>query len=204
MFALDTPTRLKLNKASPRKEHHGDELVQAIDLDVTWQTTNLSLVMLDPWLIDCLYHRNAATEAQASIDGVDITLPNLRLVDLHMPLKWDHELAGRNFRVNYGSGGRSDLILSTCNVKKFKITALEGGTVEIAFQVQCDVDVTERIVGKLCALEGDTIVATLSPSDNSDEADEARPAPPPRPPSQAAGPDATAAFLAAHAPEAFQ
>lgn len=171
MFEFPTPTKLTLKKASPRKEHHGDQLVQAIDLDVEWQTANSSLSMLHGSLLTALYCRNANTEAQAEVPGVPSIHPNLRFAALEGPLKWDLELIGRNFRVHRPLGGRSDLVLPLCKVKKFRVSALEGGSVTIGFQVQCDTDVTATLVGKLCSLEGEPISATLLPSDEADPGD---------------------------------
>jgi hypothetical protein len=161
MFHLETKTTLTLRHVSPRKEIHGPELVQAIDLDIDWETSNESLAMFDGSLRDALYCRNAGTQAQAQIEGVATIAPNLRLTRLEMPLKWDLELSGRDLRIDYGLGNKSDLLLVTCKVKKFRLTLKEGGTVVIGFQVQCNTDVTERVVGKLCMLEGEQIEATL-------------------------------------------
>jgi len=165
MFELTDPTQLKLRNVSPRKETHGEELVQAIDLDVEWETSNESLAMFDGSLRDALYCRNGTTEAQAQIEGVATIAPNLRLGRLEMPLKWDLELAGRDFRIDHGLGSKSDLLLVTCKVKKFRLTLKEGGTVVIGFQVQCNTDVNEKVVGKLCMLEGEKIEARLMVSD---------------------------------------
>ena len=164
-FELDAPTRLKLKKASPRKEHHGEDLVQAIDVDLDWETSNECLAMFSPWLLSALYWNAAADDGQQAIEGIAASWPNLRLLGLEMPLKWDMELQGRDFRISHGLGGKIDLVLSACTVKKLRITAKEGGTTVVGFQVQCDVDVNEKVVGRLCALEGEEIEATLMASE---------------------------------------
>ena len=169
MFELTDYTPLRLKKTNPRKEHHGEDLVQAIDLDLEWETVNTNLAMLSPALLGAFYCRDDQTEAQGEIDGVEQTFPNLRLVKLEWPVRWDLELEGRNLVIHHGLGGRSDLVLSTCTVKKFRISCKEGGTVVIGFQVQANVDITEKIVGKLCSLEGEDVEATLMASEDAQD-----------------------------------
>lgn len=161
MFELESLTTLKLINASPRKEHHGEDLVQAIDLSLRWETSNEALSLFDPWLRNSLYWNAAAENGQEKLEGVADVLPNLRSPKLRMPLGWEWEGVGYNLRVDHGLGGRSDLVLTGCKVGKFKFTVKEGGTVVIDFQVQANVDVNEKIVGKLCALEGTELSASL-------------------------------------------
>lgn len=161
MFDLDEMTTLKLTNASPRKECHGDQLVQAIDLSLRWETSNEALSMFDGWLRGSLYWNQAAEQGQEKLDGVPEALPNLRSPKLKMPLKWDWDGTGYTLRIDHGLGGKSDLVLTGCKVGKFEFTAKEGGTVLIDFRVQANADVNEKIVGKLCALEGTDIQATL-------------------------------------------
>ncbi|MGA0608876.1 hypothetical protein [Caldimonas sp. KR1-144] len=167
MFELSEVTTLKLTNVSPRKECHGEDLVQAIDLSLKWETSNESLSEFDGWLRSSLYYSAAAEAGQGTVDGVpDFSLPNLRSPKLKMPLKWDWEGAGYTMRIDHGLGGKSDLVLLGCNLKKVTFDCREGGTVFVEFMVQSNTDITEKIVGKLCALEGTEIEATLlAPND---------------------------------------
>lgn len=160
-FELEDITTLKLTSVNPRKEHHGDELVQAIDLNVRWETSNEALTMFDPWLRGALFYNAAADQGQGDLTCVPEVWPNLRMTKLVTPLKWDWEGVGYTMRIDHGLGGKSDLVLTGCKVKKFAITPKEGGTTFIDFQVQANVDVTKKLVGELCDLEGAEIAASL-------------------------------------------
>lgn len=161
MFEIESLTTLKLTNVSPRKEHHGESLVQAIDLSLRWETSNEALSEFDPWLRGSLYYSAAANDGQETVEGVPESWPNLRSPKLKMPLRWDWEGAGYTMRIDHGLGGKSDLVLLGCNLKKISFDCREGGTVFVDFMVQSNTDITEKIVGKLCALEGTEIDATL-------------------------------------------
>lgn len=85
-FAIPTNARLNLIKSTPRKEHHGDDLVQAISLRLRWETTNEYLALLHPNLKDMLFYRTEAVDAQALIAGVPDITPNLRVPSVTLPL----------------------------------------------------------------------------------------------------------------------
>lgn len=160
-FELLTMTALKVLSVNPRKERHGEDLVQAVDLGLRWETSNESLSHFDGWLLDSLY-RNAAAEAgQETLQDMAAGLPNLRSPLLKMPLKWDWEGAGYTLRIDHGLGGKSDLVLLGCTIKKVAFDCREGGTTFIDFQVQANTDINEKVVGKLCGLEGTEIQASL-------------------------------------------
>lgn len=160
-FELEELTTLELVNASPRKEHHGESLVQAIDLSLRWETSNESLSIFDGHLLDALYFNREAANGQDRIEGVPAVRPNLRSPKLVMPLKWEWDGTGYTMRIDHGLGGRSDLVLLGCKVSKVKFTLKEGGTVMVDFMVQCNTDVNEKIVGKLCGLEGTDLEASL-------------------------------------------
>lgn len=202
MFELESPTTLKLRSASPRKQHHGEDLVQAIDLDFRWETSNESLSLLDPWLRSTFYRNAAADDGQDNLDGVPDALPNLRVSKLVMPLKWDWEGVGYTMHIDHGLGWQSDIVLTGCNVKKLKLDLKEGGTAVIDFQVQCSTDVTKKMLGELCDLEGSELDATLLAPAEMPEAIDGTVGHPGLAEAEAAGQqqlDATDAFLTDHA-----
>jgi hypothetical protein len=69
-FALPELSRLKLTKATPRKETHGKQLVQAISLRVEWwPTDNASVNLLHDNLQDLLWWVPPEAAAQAELEA---------------------------------------------------------------------------------------------------------------------------------------
>jgi hypothetical protein len=162
-FNLPTDSRLKLIKATPRKEHHGDDLRQAISLRLRWETTNEHLALLHPNLKDMLFYRTEAVDAQAMIAGVPDITPNLRVPDVTLPLKIELDYSGYTFNIEHGIDESSALELYTCALDKFAVDAKEGGSVFIDWSLSSNKEITPELVGALCGLEGEEIIATLTP-----------------------------------------
>lgn len=156
-FELPAGTRLKLLKTTPRKEIHGDELVQAISLKLRWETTNDSLTKLHANLKDMLFYRAAPEEAQAKIDGVPEITPNLRCPAVSLPLKVEGSFTGYTLTIEHGIDDDSALELYECTQDKFSADAKEGGTAIIDWSLSSNNEVTPEMVGALCALEGTEI-----------------------------------------------
>lgn len=156
-FELAAGTRLKITKVTPRKEHHGDDLVQAISLRLRWETTNDSLTKLHANLKDMLFYRAAPEEAQAKIDGVPEITPNLRCPAVGLPLKVEGSFTGYTLTIEHGIDEDSALELYECAQDKFTVDAKEGGTAIIDWSLSTNKEVTPELVGELCALEGTEI-----------------------------------------------
>lgn len=171
-FELPSKRRLTLVKAHPRKEHHGDSLVQAITLRVRLETTNEELNALFPGLQDVLCHRGPALDGQGEVEGVPQTKPNLRVPQIVQPLKLKKEHTGYRMEIDYGLGEEagSNHILTVCTIDKFEFECKEGGTAYIEWSIGSNKDISREIVGDLCALEGNEIEAILTapkPTDGS-------------------------------------
>lgn len=171
MFELIDLTTLKVQSINPRKERNGDDLVQAVDIGLRWETSNESLSHFDGWLLFSLYKNTAAEAGQKTLQDVPEGFPNLRIPLLKMPLKWDWEGAGYTLRIDHGLGGDRDLELMACGVKKVSFDCREGGTTFIDFTVQCSTNITEKVIGKLCGLEGTEILASLLAPDEREAID---------------------------------
>jgi hypothetical protein len=162
-FNLPTDSRLKLIKATPRKEHHGDDLVQAISLRLRWETTNEHLALLHPNLKDMLFWKVPALQAQEQLAGLTDVTPNLRVPDVTLPLKVDLDFSGYTFCIEHGIDETSALELYTCELDKFAVDAKEGGSVFIDWSLSSNKEITRDLVGALCGLEGEEVIATLTP-----------------------------------------
>lgn len=116
-----------LTNLSPRVEVHGDEEKRAADLAFSLTTSNLYLDMLAPGLRAALYtHAPGAT--QDMIDSELLTKLRYPLMDA---FRW--MIALENAAVDIAS----NVMLRECKVNKVRISPLEGGSVEVAFRVQC-------------------------------------------------------------------
>jgi hypothetical protein len=161
-FELKTKARLKLVKATPRKEHHGDDLVQAISLRLRMECSNEMLAQLHPNLRDVLFYRAPTTDAQADVPGVEQILPNLRVPIVKEPLKLELSWTGYTLLFDYGLGEESDFDLTGCTLDKFTADGREGGTAIIEWTVSTNEQVTPEIVGIVCGKEGEEIEVTMT------------------------------------------
>jgi hypothetical protein len=163
-FALPELSRLKLTKATPRKETHGKELVQAISLRVEWwPTDNAAVNLLHDNLQDLLWWVPPEAAAQDELDGVPAVKKHRRVPTLHMPLKIEALFSGYTLKIEHGLDDSTALELYAVSLDKFEVEAKEGGSVVIRWSVSSNKAITPQLVGALCGLEGGELIATLTP-----------------------------------------
>ncbi len=168
-FAFRKTTDVTLTSVNFRKELHGDDHVQAVDLGMSVDVPNTLLDTIIPGLRQALYHNATAETGQTQIEGVEDTLPNLRFPRLNGgKFALDdkkNKLAGYECGVEYGLGDeRSNMLFDCCKVVKRSIETREGGTVCLSWQVQYSGDRLDKdTCGKLALLEQDLIAITLIP-----------------------------------------
>lgn len=165
-FELTQPTMVKLNHAKGRKEHHGEALVLALDLSVTWTTNNRALDMFDPGLREALFSAlPPGTKPPADQGELELPISELgfiRLPRLKYPVKLEGvEMTGYTLRLDYGTGGDSDKIVKVCKLKGFEFTPIEGGSVEIHFGISSSADIEGEVVGLFSAYIQENITITL-------------------------------------------
>jgi hypothetical protein len=171
MFSLDTTTPAKLASVNCRSELHGKEAVPAVDLKFTFDQPNSILSAFDPWLLTSLYHRaetaKPAADAQGTLEGVEEVsdVPNLRMPLLSQPLKWSAEFTGYELLIDFGLGGKSNIVLPDCAVNNIAFECKEGGTVTTSMRVQCTNGLTEKVLGKLATLvQHDVHIKLVAPT----------------------------------------
>lgn len=160
-FELSNGTRIHVTKATPRKECHGEDLVQAISLRLSWTTTNDSLEKLHPNLKAMLFWKTPSEEAQERLEGVPEITPNLRVPTVATPLAISAEYAGYQLTIDHGIDESSALQLYQCEMDKFKVDPKEGGSVTISWSLSSNKSVTPELVGALCGLEGEEVTVEL-------------------------------------------
>lgn len=139
---------VRLAHINVRSQRHGEDEVTAVDLKLEWTTSNVALGQFDPKLCEALYR--APDAAQQAVAGVEQHMP-LRVFPGLGVLKWATELTGMRLTIAHGLGGKSDLVLHDCEVDRFVIEPLEGGSVKVVFRVQVVCE-DANILGKLVTL----------------------------------------------------
>jgi len=168
-FSFRHFTDVSLTNVNFRKELHGEEHVQAVDLNMGVDIPNTLLDQIAPGLRKALYWNMAAEQGQVNLDGVDSILPNLKFPRLNGgKFALDdkkNKLAGYDLHIDYGLGDeQSSMLFDCCKVVRRAIETKEGGTVHLTWQVQYSGDRLDgETCGKLALLEQDLIQIKLIP-----------------------------------------
>jgi hypothetical protein len=165
-FQLESVTEVKLLHVNHRKEFHGEEKVQAVDLNFEWETSNEKLDLLDPALRTALYWNAAADQGQEALPEVLAILPNLRVAHLNggkFKYRGSDKFKGYDFALDYGLGDEdSNVEFADCAVGKFEIETKEGGTVTLRWQVSYAGErLTGPVMSKLIDHEQEKAFITL-------------------------------------------
>lgn len=158
-FAFRQVTDVILASVNFRKELHGEDHVQAVDLKMAVDVPNTLLDTIVPGLREALYWNQDAAAGQVTIVDLPETLPNLRFPRLNGgKFALDdkkNKLAGYELLIEYGLGDeRSNMLFDCCKVVKRAIETKEGGTVHLTWQVQYSGDrLDQDTCGKLALLE---------------------------------------------------
>lgn len=158
MFEIPVKQQVKLVKASTPMENHGKDFVLAVVLTVEAAISSQSLRLFAPDLCDSLYR-----EAEKN-DDTDLitepTGPTVRRFPKMSAFDWEYEGSGYALVVDYGIGGESDIDLVDAKVNSFTITPLEGGTVNVKFNIVVHPEALD--VGRLCEMQKRNIDITLT------------------------------------------
>ncbi len=161
-FDLPQLARLGLKKVTPRKENHGQDLIQAISLRFEWAPMeSTALDMLAPGLLDMLFWTPPEVAQQLELEGMPMVKKHLRVPSVAMPIKVDMEFIGYTLTIEHGIDDSSALQLYSCELSKFTVEAKDGGFTTIGFSLASNKQMTPELVGQICALEGEEVIATL-------------------------------------------
>lgn len=165
-FELKTMTQALIRSVNNRAEMHGNDPVPAVDIAVRVTGQNTLLDLLSPELRPMLYKAADGSQAQEGLPGVDAVsdTPALRSMVLDMPVKLSTQIVGRNLEIDYGTGGKSNVKLSTVSVNEFKVEALDGGSINLDFRIQAS-GLDEKTLGKLATLIRHDVQLTLTASE---------------------------------------
>jgi hypothetical protein len=179
-FEFQAPRTVTLMNVNPRKEIHGEEHKQAVDLSFKSDHPNTCLdELFAPGLCAALYFNAAAETGQENLEGVDAILPNLRFSKLNgQRFTWANKdkLVGYIMSMEFGLGDEtSNIELELCKVSGRAFEVREGGTVTVFWKVQ---NASDRLdmdtCGKLVLLGGEEVTMSLrAPAVVRTEKDEA-------------------------------
>ena len=170
MFALTDPTEAKLATITARIEQHGDEEVPAssFGLKITGHCTLLDL--LSKTLRSALYE----DPAQASIDGVPVA-QSLRSKDIDFPINVVGKYDGWTWVVDHGIDEHDPITFGKCKCDAFKVTAIEGGSVELSLRIGTS-DIDAERLGIIGMKLGQNIsIRLLAPAKVEDKPTDGRP-----------------------------
>jgi len=150
-----------------RREVHGDEKVNGIDLRFRATLPNEALAEFSPTLKTDLYRREDTP--QQDFDPASVPFTVLKNPPMG-PIKWDLKYECARVVVHHGIDEKSDIVFGLAKVNKFVITAQEGGSCIVEFRVQVS-DPDADAIAKLSAVLGQSIYLTVEP-DGGEEEDE--------------------------------
>lgn len=178
-FEFLSPIVVMLMNVNTRKELHGDEHVQAVDLSFKADFPNTILdQVLAAGLCESLYYNRSAESGQENLEGIDAIQPNLRFPKLNgQRFTWGgkDKLVGYTITLEFGLGDAvSNIELELCKVSARVFEAKEGGTVVLFWKVQNASDRLDmETCGKLVLLGGEEVTMSLrAPVVHAEERDE--------------------------------
>lgn len=156
----------KITHINVGTEKHGDQDVNAMDIDMRWVTSNQALAMLSPTLKSSLFEKEDTPQRDINPDPDHMTVVKNPKMG---PIKWDETYENARVVVHIGASGKADAIFGDAKIRKFVIEPKQGGTVVFSYQVRChpsNGDI-EKIAGKL----NQEVYVTLDPDGGEDESD---------------------------------
>jgi len=170
-FELTEVTELTLTHINLRKEFHGEEKKQAIDLNFCIEGNNDLLDLVDPVLRELHYFSRAEVAGQERMPDTIRHLPDLRAPKLNgQKFKYggNDKYKGYGFEQDFGLGAEagSNIHFTDASAGKFSYETKEGGTVKLEFQVSYSGDsLTDEAMTRLVRAEGEKVfIKLLAPS----------------------------------------
>lgn len=157
MFEI-SKQQVKLIKTSVPIENHGKEKKAAVVLTIEAIVHNKLLNLFANGLQDALYR--VPSESESADLATEPGAPSVLRFGKMSPFEWNWTGTGYKATVDYGLGGDSDIELSDAKCDSFNITPLEGGSVNVRFNIIGHTD--ELHTGRLCFMQKQDINLTLT------------------------------------------
>lgn len=163
-FRLDDQVA-NLTSWNPRAELHGEEKKSASDIFIAYSTSNDVLSDFDSSLKSAFYRAPHPGEEdlidQAGETPASELLRHLKFPFMANVIKPDAKIVGAEVTIQYGTGGKSDIVFAEATVDKFKLDLMDGGTVKVELRIVCHPD--DKQLAKLYSLLGQEITITILP-----------------------------------------
>lgn len=156
MFEITQPTIATLVSITPRSEKHGDDEVPAVSYGLKITGANTLLDLIDKDLRSAIYH----SARNKTIDGVDPIAPTLRCKAIEHLSVAAGPFEAWTLNVDHGIDEGSPISFGGCKVDKFKVTPVEGGSVEVSLRVGTS-DIGPESAGLMSMKIGQQISITL-------------------------------------------
>ena len=167
IFELTSSTKAKLSDVDVlSQKNRPPDANPGVSLAFSVEMPNTALTMLDGFMRSALYTKNESTETppQKLLEGVEPVsdLPNLtRFGSKIGKFSWALELTGYTVTFDWGTGGKSNLVIEDAKVDSMHIFAKEGGTIILSFKVEAN-DIDEAVFGKLATLKSRDVYILLA------------------------------------------
>lgn len=167
MFSTTTQKAEILN-FKPAKEMHGDQKKLVGDLKVRMKFANTVLDHFGDGIRNALYRKPAPGEEPRQSDLLPDDSDGLTaLRNPHLePLHANEKFPGYSAEFQSGLAVNDPIKLKEIVLSSFTIEAMDGGTVELTFNMRFPVD--GQYSGKLCQLIQDSVELTLTPPSADD------------------------------------
>lgn len=162
MFALPR-NEAKLKLVQPRNEKHGEDKIVAVSLHLQFTGPNTILDLLSPTLREALYMRSADQE---DLPGVEPSTPRLRTHDLGSLAPTCKAVEGGTFYVEHGIG--EEIALGLATAAKWRVDAMEGGTVHLHFRINSS-DIGHDDIATLVGKMGQVVHCRFVPPEPASE-----------------------------------
>lgn len=172
MFKLDHED-LKLNSVLNRKEFHGDEKLPAVTCVFSGTFSNDILNMFPGDLLNKWFREKSEDKkdlADQASDEPMLSELNLDFVKTDT-FELDYEAEDYRMIISFGVTGHNDIILVHCDLSKFKIKPIDGGFVDIKFNLDASVHQgTCEETAQLHYMLDEQVTLTLEPPSAEDRA----------------------------------
>lgn len=158
MFSLDTWTRAKVTHINKRVENHGQELVHAMDINWSVESTNKMLDLIHKSIRATLY-RAVGT---MPIPGVEESTPELASELIEGPFKLKYEGSGYLLTVKFGEVSGDQIELAGSEIDTFKIDAKQGGSIILHFRSRHS-GLTRDMLGILGSIDAKEVSLLAAP-----------------------------------------
>ena len=154
--------KMTLAHMNIRSEVHGEDRREATDLKLHVLLQNDCLAMFHPYLKNALYHLDATHAKSDDLADKGMDSPHVRMPEIDWPMRWKGEMKGAKFVIRQ-VGVRENVSFADAKINGARITAKDGGIIDLTFRVQLYPD--EAQFGRLATMVQKEVSVTIEPGE---------------------------------------